>query len=136
MKFIEVQQSFTQTTPSPSCPRHTLRLTLLESAPYSLAICLPLPHQALGIGILKGLFDWTAKYQRTWCGVNLETPLSDMREFFLRVGSDRFIFPGSGQSAGEGVYSKTRVLTPMSADTRSLCPVPTLTRHNGAKNLA
>jgi len=40
------------------------------------------------IGILKGLFGWTAKDQRPCGGVNLRTLPSDLREFTLRVGSE------------------------------------------------
>jgi len=43
----------------------------------------------LGRGILKGLFDWAGKYQRTRGGGNSQTPLSDMGEFPLRDGPER-----------------------------------------------
>ena len=51
----------------------------------------------MGIGISKGLFERLAQYQRSHCGFNPQPSLSDMRAFILRVGSDRPIFPGSGQ---------------------------------------
>jgi hypothetical protein len=43
--------------------------------------CIPwdgMPLARLGIGILKGLFGWAGKYQRTRRGVNSQTPPSDM----------------------------------------------------------
>ncbi len=50
-----------------------------------------------GIGFIKGLFAWAGKYQRSHCGFNPQTSLSEMREFILRVGSDRPIVLGSGR---------------------------------------
>ena len=50
-----------------------------------------------GIGIIKGLFAWTGKYQRTRDRINPRTSLFDRREFILRVGSDRPIVLGSGR---------------------------------------
>ena len=49
-----------------------------------------------GIGILKGLFERLAQYQRPRCGFNPRTSLSDMRAFIVRGEFDRLIFPGSG----------------------------------------
>ena len=39
-----------------------------------------------GIGIIKGLFERIAQYQRRHCGCKPRTSLSDMRAFILRGG--------------------------------------------------
>jgi len=47
--------------------------------------------------MIKGLFAWAGKYQRTPERINPRTLLSDMRAFILGGGSDRPIGLGLGQ---------------------------------------
>ncbi len=55
-----------------------------------LVICKQLAElmNGAGIGILKGLFDLSEKYQRPHCAVNLRPLPSDWRAFILREESE------------------------------------------------